>query len=63
MPYIIKILFFLSLAATLSSLIFGLFVYFKGGELNAKYGNKAMRWRIAFQSITLFLFLLLLSIR
>ncbi|MES2252714.1 MAG: HIG1 domain-containing protein [Pseudomonadota bacterium] len=56
----IEFLFFCTLACTLASLVLGLAVYFKGGALNAKFGNVAMRWRITFQAITLMLFVLLL---
>lgn len=57
----IKVAFFISLTLTAIILILGLFVYFKGGELNRRYGNAAMRWRVIFQGITLMLFLWLLS--
>ena len=57
---IIEFLFFTALACTLGSLAFGLTVYFKGGTLNAKFGNAAMRWRVTFQMITLLLFVLML---
>lgn len=60
MLLMIEFLFFFALACTLGSLVFGLTVYFKGGVLNAKYGNTAMRWRVTFQMITLMLFVLLL---
>jgi hypothetical protein len=60
---IVEILFFCSLACTLFSLIFGLTVYFKGGALNEKYGNQAMRWRLTFQATTLMLFLLMLWLK
>ncbi|MDP3371298.1 MAG: HIG1 domain-containing protein [Candidatus Paracaedibacteraceae bacterium] len=60
MTRILEILFFSSLTWTLICLVFGLTVYFKGGHLNARYGNAAMRWRVTFQAITLALFLLLL---
>jgi len=56
----IEFLFFCTLACTLVTLVLGLTVYFKGGTLNAKYGNVAMRWRITFQAITLVLFVMLL---
>ncbi|MES2607987.1 MAG: HIG1 domain-containing protein [Pseudomonadota bacterium] len=57
---IVEFLFFFALACTLGSLVFGLTVYFKGGALNAKFGNAAMRWRVTFQMIALMLFVLLL---
>ena len=57
---LVEFLFFFALACTLASLVFGLTVYFKGGALNARFGNAAMRWRVTFQAITLMLFGLLL---
>ena len=49
-----------ALGATVGALGFGLVALFKGGEFNAKYGNRAMRWRILLQAITLILFTLML---
>ena len=63
MSEIIKMAFFASLTATVMTLIFGLIAYFSGGVLNQRYGNKAMRWRVLFQGITLLLFLCLLLIK
>lgn len=63
MASFIETLFFCSLVLTFVTLAFGLAVYFKGGSLNARYGNAAMRWRITFQAITLGLFLMLLWIK
>lgn len=56
-------LFLLSLLATLSILFWGLYVYFKGGELQRKYSNQAMQLRVFFQGLTLILFMLLLLSR
>jgi hypothetical protein len=52
----------LALGATVLALLFGLFSLFKGGEFNAKYGNKAMQWRILLQGIAIVLFTLMLII-
>lgn len=49
-----------ALGATVAALVFGLFSLFKGGEFNAKYGNKAMQWRILLQGIAIVLFTLIL---
>jgi hypothetical protein len=49
-----------ALGATVGALGFGLFALFKGGEFNEKYGNRAMRWRILLQALTLILFTLML---
>jgi hypothetical protein len=53
--------FFASLSATLGSLLFGLFAYFRGGHFNTKWGNRAMRWRIMSQAASLVFFLLILT--
>jgi hypothetical protein len=50
----------LALAATVGALLFGLFALFKGGEFNAKYGNRAMQWRIVLQAIAIVLFTMML---
>lgn len=50
----------LSLCATVGALVFGLFALYKGGEFSAKYGNRAMQWRILLQAVTLVLFTLML---
>lgn len=60
---LVEILFFISLSATALSLSFGLYAYFKGGEVARLYSNRAMRWRVALQGLTLILFLLMLSLR
>lgn len=52
--------FVLSLLATVGSLVFGLFSYFKGGDFNKKWGNKAMRYRVIFQGLSVILFMLIL---
>jgi hypothetical protein len=52
----------LAVGATVLALLFGLFSLFKGGEFNAKYGNKAMQWRILLQGIAIVLFTLMLII-
>ncbi len=51
-----------ALGATVGALIFGLFSLFKGGEFNAKYGNKAMQWRILLQGVAIVLFTLMLLV-
>lgn len=60
---IIEMAFFLSLLLTLGSLFFGLYTYFKGGELHKKFSNAAMRWRIIFQALSLALFFLVLFLK
>lgn len=55
------ILLVIAMIATLLSLGFGLFSFFKGGEFNKKYGNRAMQMRIVFQTVALVLFAILLT--
>lgn len=60
---IIEYAFFLTLLLTAASLIFGLFIYFKGDSPYKKYANAAMRWRVIFQGFTLIIFFILLSLK
>jgi len=60
---ITEYVFFLTLALTAASLIFGLFIYFKGDSSYKKYANSAMRWRVMLQGISLILFFILLSLK
>lgn len=50
----------ISLLAVLATLVAGLIVMTRGGEINKKYGNKLMRLRIACQAIALIFFALAL---
>lgn len=43
------ILLIIAMAATLGVLFAGLFVMARGGEVNKKYGNLLMRWRVILQ--------------
>ncbi len=45
----------LALASVLVALALGIFSMTRGGELNAKYGNKLMRARVASQFLALML--------
>ena len=54
-------LLFAALAATLVILAAGLFVMARGGELNRRWSNRLMRWRVIAQAITIGLFLLVLA--
>ena len=49
-----------SLLVTLGILFTGLFSMARGGDFNAKYGNKLMRARVIAQAATLVLFALAL---
>ena len=43
------VLLIVALVATLGALFAGLFVMARGGEVNKKYGNVLMRWRVILQ--------------
>ena len=53
LPYLIG----LSLFAVVATLFTGLVSMTKGGEFNARYGNKLMRLRVILQALTIALFL------
>lgn len=57
------ILLALSMLAVLGVLITGLVAFVKGGDFNAKYGNKLMQWRVTTQAIAVVLVLLLVALR
>lgn len=63
MAYALTLFLYGSLLATLGALVFGLYVYFKGGEANEKWGNKAMQYRIYFQALALFIMFCLLMFK
>jgi len=48
------------LLATVGALFLGLFSMARGGEFNRKYGNKLMRFRVAFQAVAILLVLVLI---
>ncbi len=52
LPYLIGV----SLIAVLATLLTGLFSMGRGGEFNARYGNKLMRLRVILQAVTIVLF-------
>jgi hypothetical protein len=52
----IMILVVIAMLITLGVLFAGLFSMARGGEFNAKYGNKLMRWRVFMQGVALALF-------
>jgi hypothetical protein len=59
----IQILFFICFACTIASLFFGLYTLSQSNDIQQKYSNAAMRWRITFQGLTLVLFLLMLWLK
>ncbi len=48
----------LAMIATLGVLVIGLFAMARGGDFNAKYGNRLMWWRIRLQVAAVVLFAL-----
>ncbi len=48
-----------ALAATLAVLLAGVVAMLRGGEFNAKYGNKLMRARVACQALAVGLMLVI----
>ena len=46
----------LAMVAVLASLFGGLIAMARGGELNQKYGNRFMRWRVMLQGLALLFF-------
>lgn len=50
----------LTMLAVLGALGMGLIAMARGGEFNAKYGQRFMRWRVWLQGLALLLFVLLL---
>lgn len=49
LPYLIGV----SLVAVLASLFGGLASMSRGGEFNARWGNRLMRWRVISQGVAL----------
>ncbi len=47
----LEILVVIALVATLAVLLIGVVAMLRGGDFNAKYGNKLMRARIAMQAL------------
>ncbi len=56
MSTIFFILMILAMVAVLGSLFGGLLAMARGGDFNARYGNKLMRWRVAAQGLALLFF-------
>ncbi len=57
------ILMVIAMLITLVVLFAGLISFARGGEFNAKHGNKLMRWRVMAQGIAIGLFLLAVLMR
>jgi hypothetical protein len=54
------ILLLVAMLAVLGVLVAGLFAMARGGEFNARYGQKLMRARVILQGVALVLFVLVL---
>lgn len=61
MNTILFILMLLAMAATVGALVWGLIAMARGGEFNAKWSNKMMRYRILFQFVAICVFMALLT--
>lgn len=57
---IFSVLIPLALLAVVAVLVIGLVSMLKGGEFNAKYGNRLMRWRVILQAAAVILIVLYL---
>lgn len=53
MGLIIDIAISLSLLAVLVTLGLGIFSMVRGGEFNARHGNRLMRWRVTLQAVAI----------
>jgi hypothetical protein len=62
MQTVMFVLIAIAMLMTLGVLFTGLFSMARGGEFNAKWGNRLMRYRILFQAIALGLFAIALMI-
>lgn len=62
MNTLFTVMLILAMAATVGALAWGLFAMARGGEFNAQWSNKMMRYRVLFQAIAIAVFALLLSL-
>lgn len=53
MEIVIDIAIALALLTVLVSLGFGIFSLARGGDFNARWGNRAMRWRVTSQAVAI----------
>lgn len=56
---VILVLLAVTLAAVVIVLLTGVIGMARGGDFNARYGNKLMRWRVILQGLAIVLFILL----
>jgi hypothetical protein len=57
---VLTVLLLIAMLATLGVLVVGLAGFFRGGEFNARYGNKLMQARVALQAVAVLLLLAIL---
>jgi hypothetical protein len=62
MQQILPILLGLAMFATVAVLFAGVIVFAFSPNLNARYGNKLMRWRVILQGVALALFALMVAL-
>lgn len=55
----LTLLLILAMLATTLALGMGLFSFFKGGEFNARYGNKLMQARVGLQALAVLIIALI----
>jgi hypothetical protein len=60
MSHTVFIFLIVALLATVGILFLGLFSMARGGEFNRKYGNRLMRFRVAFQAVAILLVLIII---
>ena len=63
METLFGILLAIALGLTLIVLFAGVITMGRGGEVNRKYGNRLMRWRVILQAVALLLFVLAMLAR
>ncbi len=59
---VLKVLFVLALASTVTVLFIGIITMSRGGEFNARYGNLLMRLRVIMQGVAVAFFALLMLV-
>ena len=62
MQSFVTVLLVLAMVATLAVLVVGIIGMARGGEFNARYGNKLMRLRILMQGVAVVLFVILMVV-
>lgn len=60
MSTVFFVLMIVAMILVLATLFTGIFAMARGGEFNARFSNKLMRWRVLLQGLALLLFALAL---